>query len=107
MKHPTSEEIWGPGDWWQRRINKQKINKHLGRYGHYLPGNKQSKHDENIEKIFGVKDSSSFYRLWRFILNPIVVYTLGIFLVRIIWGSWFFGIAWPMIAPFWILTKFI
>ena len=103
MKHPTSEGIWGPGDWWQRRKNKRKISKHLGRYGHYLPGTKRSKHDENIEKIFGVQTVPEIPRLIWFLGG----YMSGILLVKLIWGSWFLGIVWPIVAPFWILAKFI
>ena len=105
MKHPTSEEIWGEGDWWQRRKNKQKINKHLGRHGHYLPGtNRSSKHDENIEKIFGIQTVSDGSRTGLWVLGG---YILGILLVRVIYDSWFLGLLWPIIAPFWILAKLI
>lgn len=102
MKKPTGKEIWGPGDWWRRKIGKPEFDEHLGRHGHYLPDTKQSKHDENIEKIFGVQEKEP-----KLAVGLVVVYIIGVLLVKLIWDSWFFGLFWPILAPFWILAKFI
>lgn len=96
MKHPTGEEVWGPGDWWQRRINKKKINKHLGQHGHYLPG-------ENPEKTYRVQIVSDI-KSKRWLLGS---YILGVLLVKIIYDSWFFALVWPACLIFRILAKII
>lgn len=103
-QRPTGEEIWGPGDWWERRKNRQKINKHVGRHGHYLPAVNRNNKQQIPQKIhwtywFSLPSLS--------VLNPIRIYILGVLLVKIIYGSWIFGLLWPMIVPFWILTKLI
>lgn len=98
MEHPTGEEIWGPGDWWQRR-NEKKVTKHLERR-HYQTATQ--------EKIYKVEIVTTVNPLpwYGYLLHPLPIYILGVLITKVVWGSWLAGLCWPILAPFKIYFYF-
>ncbi len=103
MKHPTGEEIWSPGDWWRRKTNKRKMSKHLGRHGHYLPATNQSDKQQAPQIIHRVQVIPNI-SADKWIAGS---WLLGILITKIVYGSWFFALTWPVCLFFQILMKLI
>ena len=82
MKNPDGDEIWGDGDWWQKRINSK------GTKMKYILSPKE------------LKQLTKASEPWYASLIFAGVYVLGFLLYGVITGSYCGAILWPFLLPF-------